>query len=332
MKISDKGRSIHESSIIIDGLQISNWGKTVFHSNHQGGLTAFTATIAVHEGFRDTMKNIAWWHRMFKKHHDLIVPIKSTEDILSAKKAGKTGVIFGFQNTSPVEDDLDFLSIFHALGVRVIQLTYMNANYTGQGCLERIDAGLTNFGLEVVEEMNRLGILIDLSHVGYQTSMDAIEASRKPVAFTHANPKSLWDHPRNKADDQIKSVAKRGGVIGANIFPAFLPSGNDATIKEYIDVIDYLVEMVGVEHVAVGTDFVEEQPREFFDWLLTGKSKKGPGMDLDHPITFPIGIQRASDFPNITQALLDRGYSKSNIQQIMGKNWFRLYQNVWEKE
>ncbi len=268
---------------------------------------------------------------MFTKHHDLIVPIKSTDDIISAKEDGKTGIIFGFQNTSPVEDDPDFLSVFHALGVRVIQLTYMNANYVGQGCLERIDAGLTDLGLEVVEEMNRLGILIDLSHVGYQTTMDAIEASKKPVAFTHANPKSLWDHPRNKTDDQIKSLAKRGGVIGANIFPAFLPSGNNATIKEYIDVIDYLVKMVGIEHVAIGTDFTEDQPREFFNWLLTGKSKKGPGMELDHPLIYPEGIQSSSDFPNITQALLDLGYSHSDIKQIMGKNWFRLFKNVWEE-
>lgn len=330
MQISDKSRSIHESSIIIDGLQISNWGKTIFRNNRQGGLTAFTATIAVHEGFRQTIKNIAWWHQMFIKHHDLIVPIKNTDDILAAKAAGKTGIIFGFQNTSPVEDDLDFLSVFHALGVRVIQLTYMNANYAGQGCLERIDAGLTAYGLEVVEEMNRLGILIDLSHVGYQTTMDAIEASRKPVAFTHANPKSLWDHPRNKTDDQIKSVAKWGGVIGANIFPAFLPSGNNATIEEYIDVIDYLVKMVGIEHVAVGTDFTENQPREFFDWLLTGKSKKGPGMELDHPLSNPKGIQSSRDFPNITQVLLDRGYADSDIKKIMGENWFRLFKEVWE--
>ena len=331
MEISDRGRSLHESSIIIDGLQISNWSEAVFHNNRHGGLTTVIATLAVHEGFRQTIKNIAWWYGVFKKYSNMIMHVKTTADILEARKTGKTGYIFGFQNTSPIEDDLDLLSIFNALGVRVIQLTYMEANYVGQGCLERIDAGLTNFGLEVVEEMNRLGILIDLSHVGYQTTMAAIEASQKPVSFTHANPRSLWDHPRNKTDDQIKFIAKRGGVIGANIFPAFLPSGNKATIEEYIDVIDYLVGMVGIDHVAVGTDFTEGQPREFFDWLLTGKSKKGPAMELDHPLSNPQDIQDSTDFPNITRALLERGYAEPDIKKIMGENWLRLFREVWEE-
>jgi len=166
--------------------------------------------------------------------------------------------------------------------------------------------------------------------VGYQTTMDAVEASRQPVAFTHANPRSLWDHPRNKSDEQIRAVVRKGGIIGANIFPAFLPSGNDATIEEYIDVIDHLVGLTGIEHVAVGTDFTESQPREFFDWLLTGKSKKGPIMGLDHPLKNPKGIQSARDFPNITQALLNRGYSDSDTRKIMGENWMRLYREVWK--
>ncbi len=330
MQLTANGRALHESSIIIDGLQISQWGEAVFRNNRRGGLTAVSATLAVHEGFRRTIENIAGWYEMFEKYAELIMPVTNTSHILEAKQSGKTGYIFSFQNTSPIEDDPGLLSIFHALGVRVIQLTYMQANYAGHGCLERIDSGLTNFGLEIIEEMNRLGILIDLSHVGYQTTMDAVEASRKPLAFTHANPRSLWDHPRNKSDEQIRAVARKGGIIGANIFPAFLPSGNDATIEEYIDVIDHLVGLTGIEHVAVGTDFTEYQPRAFFDWLLTGKSRKGPIMELDHPLKNPKGIQSATDFPNITQALLNRGYSDSDTKKIMGGNWLRLYGEVWE--
>ncbi|UCD80807.1 MAG: membrane dipeptidase, partial [Desulfobacterales bacterium] len=222
-------RKIHDSSIIIDCLEISKWSEEVFRSMRLGGLTAANCTISVLENFRETVANIAWWHEAFEKYTHLIMPVHTTADIQAAKETGKTGIIFGFQNTSAIEDDLDLLSIFHALGVRIIQLTYMEANLVGQGCLERLDAGLTDFGLEVIAEMNRLGILIDLSHVGYRTTMEAIEASGKPVAFTHANPKSLCDHPRNKPDDAIKALAKKGGVIGATIFPLFLPAGYNST-------------------------------------------------------------------------------------------------------
>lgn len=322
---------LHDRAIVIDGLQISKWCQTVFQNNRKGGVSALTATTAVHENFRETIRNISAWDHLFRKYSDLIVPVKTTADIKTAKSAGKTGIILGFQNSVPVEDDLDLLAIFHALGVRVIQLTYMEANYAGQGCLERIDAGLTNFGREMIEQMNRLGILVDLSHVGYRTTMDAIAASKKPVAFTHANPKSLWNHPRNKSDEQIKAVARRGGVVGATIFPAFLPSGNKATIEEYIDVILYLADMVGIDHVAIGTDFTENQPRAFFDWLLTGKSKKGPAMTLEHPLSNPRGIADPRDFPNITRTLQTRGLRAADIEKILGLNWLRLYRTVWER-
>lgn len=327
----EKYQEIHDSSIVIDCLEISKWSKEVFRSMRRGGLTAVNCTICIHENFRQTIKNIIWWQRAFKECNDLIMQVKTTDDIGTVKKMGKTGIIFGFQNISAIEDDLDLLTIFHELGVRVIQLTYMESNFAGQGCLERIDAGLTNFGIEVIEEMNRLGILIDLSHVGYRTAMEAIEVSKKPVAFTHANPKSLCDHSRNKPDDAIKAIAEKGGLIGATIFPVFLASGNESTIEDFIDVIDYLVEMVGVDHVAIGTDFTQNQPEAFFDWLLIGRSKKGPALKLQHPLKNPQGIEVAADFPNITKALVLRGYSEPDIRKILGENAFCLFNKIWDE-
>ena len=329
MEISEKAAALHKESIIIDGLEISNWSREVFRNMRTGGLTAVNATVAVIENFIKTMENIAWWHKALADNADLICQVRTVADIKKAKKTGKTGIIFGFQNLSPIEDDLDRLAIFHKLGVRVMQLTYMEANYAGQGCLERIDAGLTGFGIEAVEEMNRLGILIDLSHVGYRTTMETIEASKKPVAFTHANPKSICDHPRNKPDEALKAVAKKGGVIGATIFPAFLPSGNASTLEDFVDVIDHLVEMVGIDHVGVGSDFTEGQPEEWFDWILTGKSKKGPALALNHPLVNPEGIQHSGDFCNITAALLARGYADTDVRKIIGLNFMRLFEEIW---
>jgi membrane dipeptidase len=325
----DRPASLHAESIIIDGLEIGRWGEKVFRQMREGGLTAVSATIAVIESFRETMSAIAEWHRMFELYENLIMHVKTVEDIRMAKEMGKTGIIFDFQNTSPIEDDLYLLSVFKALGVQVIQLTYMERNYVGDGCLERTDCGLSVFGLEVIEEMNRLGILIDLSHVGYRTTMEAIEASQKPVAFTHANPRALCDHPRNKTDEQIKALAAKGGVIGANVYPPFLAAGSRATLDDVVEVIDYLVSLVGADYVGIGTDFTEGQPAEWFDYILTGKSKKGSSMKLELPIVNPEGIRSAAEFPNLTRALLDHGYMESDVKKIMGENWLRLYEEVW---
>ncbi len=329
--MDEKNQALHATANIVDFLQISNWSEAVFQNMRRGGLTAVNCTCSILENFRETVKNLVWWRRAFEKYSDLIVPVFHTADLRTAKQTGRTGIILGFQNTSAIEDDLDLLTTFHDLGVRVMQLTYMEANLVGQGCLERIDAGVTGFGQEVIAEMNRLGILIDLSHVGHRTTMEAIEMSQKPVAFTHANPSSLCDHPRNQPDEAIKAVAAKGGVVGATIFPPFLPSGNESTLDDFVRVVDYLVELIGINHVAVGTDFTEGQPREWFDWILSGKSKRGPQLKLNHPLKNPAGIQNAADFPNLTASLIDHGYSELDVRKIMGENTIRLFSEVWQE-
>jgi membrane dipeptidase len=326
----DQAAALHAASIVIDGLEISRFDEDVFHNQLRGGLTAVNATVAVLEDFRQTCENIAAWKQRFERFNPLVTHVESVADIRRAKEEGKVGIIFGFQNTSPIEQDLDLLSIFKELGVRIIQLCYMQSNYVGDGCLEPRNGGLTRFGHEVIEEMNRLGILIDLSHVGYRTTMEAIEASQGPVAFTHANPRSLCDHPRNKTDEQLKAVAAKGGVVGANCFPPFLAAGDDATIEDFIDVIDYMANLIGIDHVAVGTDFTEGQPKSYFDWMLTGRSKRGPELLISHPIKNPVGLSSSADFGGITAALLKRGYSDRDVKKVMGANWLRLFEEVWK--
>ena len=194
----------------------------MFERLRAGNITAINATVATWENFVQTMAHLAAWMRRFRERHD-IVQVKETADIHAAKALGKTGIILGFQNASPIENELDRLGLFLALGVRVIQLTYHETNLLGSGCWERNDCGLSNFGVDAVREMNRLGIVIDLSHVGPKTTMDAIEMSEQPVAITHANARSFCGHPRNKEEEALKLLAEKGASWAPRPLPTFFP-------------------------------------------------------------------------------------------------------------
>ncbi|MFC2012953.1 dipeptidase [Chloroflexota bacterium] len=326
----DKATRLHAESIIIDGLEVNNWDSPdIFSDLCRGGLTAVNATIAVWENFTETLNNIARWYPRFEKYADMIMPVKSVADINRAKAAGKCGIIFGFQNSNPVEDGLQRLSIFYDLGVRIIQITYNNSNFVGSGYLDSPDYGLSNFGIDFIAECNRLGIAIDCSHVGYKTTMDAIKASAKPIFFTHAGPRVLCDHPRNKTDEQLKALAAKGGMAGANIYPYFLASGNKATLSDFIDTVDYMVNLIGIDHVGIGSDFTQGQSPEWYRWLFSGRNiDREPRYQLGIPV-YPKGIETASDFPNLTRALLERGYPESDVKKIMGANFLRLFGEVW---
>ena len=205
------GRATYDEAVVVDGLNVSNWDSSaVYDSLGASGVSAINATLATWEGFQETLDAIAPWPARFQKYGTAVTPARSVDDIVSAKGDGKVGVIFGFQNASPIENRLDRLGLFHALGVRIIQLTYHERNLLGNGCYERRDYGVSNFGADAIREMNRLGILIDLSHVGDRTTMDTIEMSEKPVACTHANARSYCDRNRNKADEALKLPGRKG--------------------------------------------------------------------------------------------------------------------------
>jgi len=326
---SKSAGKLHEESLVIDGLNISLWGRDVFNRLREGGVTAVNATTACWEDFRGAVRNIEEWNRRFEAYTNLIMPVRTAVDIRKAKDERKVGIIIGFQNATPIEDDPDLIQIFQDLGVRIIQLTFQDRNYVGDGCWERTDAGLSEFGLRVVKEMNRQGILIDLSHCGPRTTMEAIEASTEPAAFTHTNPKSLVNSRRNKTDEQILALAEKGGVVGATLYPPLLPNGYESTLNDFLNVIDYLVRLVGTDHVGVGSDFTENQPEEFFAEALTGKSWEKPLADIKYPVMYPKRFRSAKDFPNLTRGLLERGYDKEDVTKMIGRNWFRLFSQVW---
>lgn len=319
---------LHRDAIVIDGLIIARFGREVFEDMRRGGLTAANCTCSVWEGIHGTLENLAWWEQAFRDHADLIRPVCSTADIRAAKEEARTGIILGWQNSSGIEDRLDFLPLFHRLGVRVIQITYNTQNYAGSGCYESTDSGLSDFGHDLVAEMNRLGILCDLSHVGPKTSRDVIEASRAPVAYTHCLPAGLKAHPRNKSDEELRFIAEHGGFVGVTMFPPFLAKGSNATVDDYVAAIEYVMNHAGTAQVGIGTDFTQGHDDEFFRWITRDK---GIGRKLTEfgEIVNPEGMRRIGDLPNLAAAMLRRGWPEDRVRGVLGGNWLRFLGEVW---
>lgn len=320
---------LHEGAIVIDGLNASYFfNEDVLRRVRLGGVTAFNGTVAAWHSLPETMNLIADYYRLLEERPGWIMHVRTVKDIHEAKVRGCAGMIFGFQDTNAINGNLRMLAVYHALGVRIIQLTYNDENAVGCGCMAPEDKGLTPFGREVVAEMNRLGILVDLSHCGHKTAMDAIEASRGPVAFTHANPLALAKSPRNKPDEAFKALAAKGGVAGVVRLPAWLTPHGRASVEDYLHAIDYLVELTGIDHVGLGTDFMEEIPAEILMQSLQGISPEN--LQKYYSSTIVEGFESAAEFPRVTEGLLARGYSPEEVKKIMGGNWLRLYEKVWK--
>lgn len=323
---------LHRASLVIDGLNASYFqDRPVLERVHQGGVTAVNATVAAWHTMPETITLLADWPSHFAQHADLIRPVRTPDDILAAKSEDRVGVILGFQDTRPLEDNARLVSVYHALGVRIIQLTYNERNRVGCGCLVPDDDGLTEFGRSIISEMNRYGVLVDLSHVGPRTTLEAVGASAQPVAITHANSRTRCPHPRNKTDEAIRAVAARGGVVGAVAFPPLVTGRMDATLDDYLNMIEYLVQLVGVDHVGIGADFMENMPTEMLQKALGGGREGPPPADVVKLFLASAteGFASAAAFPNVTQGLLRRRFSEDDIQKILGLNWLRLYRAVW---
>jgi membrane dipeptidase len=326
--------ALHDDCVVVDGLQIARWDAGVFADMHAAGITAATCTCSVWEGFRDTMTNIAAFQRWFLEHDDIIRPVRTVADIHEAKAEGRVGIVLGFQNIASIEDRLEYLALFKALGVGVIQLTYNTQNLVGAGCYESRDGGLTDFGRDAVAEMNRVGIVVDLSHVGANTAREAIEASTRPVVYSHTAPAALHPHPRNKTDEDMRRVAEQGGVVGVTLFPPFLAAGNDATVDDYVAAVEHVVNVVGEDHAAIGTDFIDGHDSTYLSWL---NHDKGDGRPIGDPglidalvnVRMPRGIERIGAWRNITATMVRRGWEEERIHKVLGLNWLRLFAEVW---
>jgi membrane dipeptidase len=304
-------------------------------------LTSFSTSVAINPGppgtasftYEEAVEEIARWHGRFARYPERLVLTRRADDVLRAHREGKTAVMLNFQNGTHLNGDLRNLPFFHDLGVRQIQLTYNSLNDLGSGCTERGDAGLSHFGVEVVQAMNELGMLVDLSHCGPRTTLDAIEASKRPVAFTHTNCRALRDHPRCKTDAEIREVAARGGLVGMTTYGTFVGSSPPVTLDDFIQHVEHAVRVAGVEHVGIGSDtavqYVTDYPKSEQEFL---DSRKRPSNFRPVPdAKWNDGIESLNGpgkFRAIHEGLQRRGFAAADIDKILGGNFLRLYRDV----
>jgi membrane dipeptidase len=317
--------------LIIDALQYNKPERVRFEEWRAGGVGCVHATIAIWETARETLTAIGEWNRLFEQNSDLIAHAKSADDIERIKASGRTAVVFGFQDASPFEDDIELVEIFYQLGVRISQLTYNVQNRVGSGCWEPDEMGVSKFfGRGIIAEMNRVGMLVDVSHSNEKTCFDAIEYSSRPIAITHANPqefvgKDIELNRRNKSTALIKKLAENGGVIGLSMYPKIMKDGSDCSLDTFLDMVAWTVDLVGIDVVGIGTDFYDGWPESEIKWWRAGRWARESAVPIKGFSKWPTWFRSPVDFPNILNGLESRGFSDEEIGKIAGGNWLRLF-------
>lgn len=316
--------------MLIDGLQCGFFDRGVFEDLKAGGFTCVTPTLGFWEGAIESFDSLGKWRDLVAANADLVTIARTTADIMAADKAGKIALLLGYQNTNLFDGRIRFVELFAELGVRVLQLTYNNQNDVGSSCYEDADIGLSRFGREVIREMNRTGILVDCSHVGDQTTLDAIRYSEKPIAITHANPASVFPHKRNKNDAIIKALAEKGGVIGCAAYRNITPPEACDSVDAWARMVAQTVEIAGIDHVALGTDFSHHNTMDYLDWMRVGRWTRtvqyGASMNSSRmPSEKPAWIKRVNGLADVAPALSRIGFSAEEIEKITSGNWLRVY-------
>jgi membrane dipeptidase len=316
--------------LTIDGLQYTELSETVFRQMREGGVAAVHVTISYHELFRETVANIVRWNRCFERYPHLIRRAGSAADVLRAREEGRTAIVFGLQNPSSIEDDIGLVEVLHQLGVRFMQLTYNNQSLLASGCYEAEDCGLTRMGRQVVAEMNRVGMVVDMSHSGERSTLEAIAASSRPVAVTHANP-AFW-HParRNKSDAVLKALAASGGMLGLSLYPHHLKGGSACTLESFCEMAARAADLMGVDHLGVGSDLVQGQPDSVVEWMRNGRWSKQTDYGEGSAVSpgFPPPVPWFADntgFATIAAGLARAGFSQDEVLKIMGGNWLAFF-------
>jgi len=316
---------------IIDALQYSKWSEKIFREMKEGGITAVHVTICYHEDFKEMVQNVIAWNQRFEQYSQLIFHGRTADDVRKADEEGRTAIFFGLQNCSPIEDNIGLVEVCHQLGVRFMQLSYNNQSMLAAGCYEMDDAGITRMGRQVIKEMNRVGLVVDMSHSAKRSTLEAIEISERPIAITHANPSNWCDALRNKSDDVLKSLAESGGMLGFSMYPHHLKDKSDCQLDDFCGMIARTAEMIGVERIGFGSDLCQDQPDSVVEWMRNGTWTRekdfGEGnVSLAGFPEQPNWFKENRDFENILNCLRKIGFSESEVERIAGLNWLEFFE------
>jgi membrane dipeptidase len=323
--IQEQTKRIHQQSLVWDTHACfplkSNADLGQLKRYRDSGVNFVSINIGMDmDSFENILQVLAGYRNYIRSHAKEYVLALSVEDILNAKESGQLAIAFDLEGSEPLLGNINLISLFYDLGVRQMLLAYNKDNRASGGCLEG-KWGLTDYGREVVREMNRIGMVVDASHMGFRATMDVFETSKKPVIFSHSNPAGLRSHVRNITDEQIKACAETSGVIGINGIGDFLGGTRSEKIVEHIE---YVMNLVGPEHVGIGLDYVVDK-QELIDYV-TG-----------HPDIFPpdkmkdvLSFVEPEQFPEFTEILYQKGYSEQVIRGILGGNYLRVAKAVWK--
>ena len=317
--------------LIIDALQYSNWTEKIFRQMNKGGITAVHVTICYHEDFQEMVQNVIAWNQRFEQYSQLIFQGLTADDVRKADEEGRTAIFFGFQNCSPIEDNIGLVEVCHQLGVRFMQLSYNNQSLLAAGCYEVDDPGITRMGRQVIKEMNKVGLVVDMSHSAHRSTLEAIEISERPIAITHANPSNWYDALRNKSDDVLKSLAESGGMLGFSMYPHHLKDKSDCQLEDFCSMIARTADMMGVERIGFGSDLCQDQPDSVVEWMRNGTwtRVKDFGVGSVSFAGFPEQsnwFKDNRDFKNILNCLRKTGFSEIEVERIAGLNWLEFFE------
>ena len=321
--------------LIIDALQYSNWSEKIFRQMNEGGVSAVHVTICYHEDFQEMVENIIAWNRRFEQYSELIFHGLGVDDVRKAHSEGRTAIYFGFQNCSPIEDNIGLVEVCHQLGARFMQLSYNNQSLLATGCYEGDDPGITRMGRQVIREMNRVGLVVDMSHSARRSTLEAIEISERPIAITHANPSFWFTALRNKSDDVLKALAESGGMLGFSMYPHHLKGKSDCLLEDFCSMIARTAEIIGVEHIGFGSDLCQDQPDSVVEWMRNGPWTKerdfgeGSAGQAGFPVQ-PEWFRDNRDFKNILNSLRKTGFSDDEVAHIAGLNWLDFFEQSFD--
>jgi len=309
--------------VLIDGLQYCNWSRAIFEQMRQGGLSAVHATVGYHEGFRETVRHLVDWRTRLRDNEDLILLARDAGDIERARATNRTAIFLGLQNPMPVEDDIGLIEMLFDLGIRFMQLTYNNQSLLGCGWMEKEDSGVTRMGREAIAEMNRLGMIIDLSHAGERTALETIALSGRPVVVSHANPRWLRDSNRNVSKAVMQALRAKQGLLGLSLYPLHLPDSSDTTLAQFGKMAAEAAEIMGADHLGIGSDLCQDQPDGVVRWMREGRWTREIQPTASFPPQ-PSWFKSNVDFPKLSEGLSSAGFGEAETRLVLGGAWHRF--------